>query len=486
MADSPQRTLAPTGREQQPTGWDQTIVAQPALVIRSGGQLQGRVLELRPGTQVIGRQPGCELRIDDGFVSRRHAILAHDRDASWLEDAGSANGTSLNGEQLLSRQRRPLRSGDVVRIGRIDLVYLDGSETPTRRQALLQPPEAGPPVEVLSRSPTDDTPPLLPPATLPPTPKPTADTSPLTPMQLALSAAAASLTALLLSRRDVGQLGTTVGAGLTTVVTTFLQTRGRKQWLRIATGAGLALALAVTGVTLPELAFGSKNRPLTFVPPKLDPRTTVPATSVDPSPAISVDPNPVDCGAAPIGQEAACSTEIRTIGSGPGGNAPQPGQEPATPSTSSPNTGPVRFGKVTTAGRDSDTSISDDRRALTTAFSDFEVAVDPTSAESEATKTFTMTMPLTDGAEGETLWVYAQGYAFFDGGAKGSVTLRGGGQQIIQGYATPTDESFVQTLELPARPGVTYKLTFAIDIDQSADNEGTGYLNIAAIDIGIR
>ena len=158
MAGSPHRAHTPTGREQQPTGWDQTIVAQPALVIRSGGELQGRVLEFRPGTQVIGRQPGCELRIDDGFVSRRHAIVLRDRDASWLEDAGSANGTSLNGEQLLSGERWPLRSGDVVRIGRIDLVYLDGSETPTRRQALLQPPEAGPLVEVLSRSPTDDTP----------------------------------------------------------------------------------------------------------------------------------------------------------------------------------------------------------------------------------------------------------------------------------------------------------------------------------------
>jgi hypothetical protein len=66
------------------------------------------------------------------------------------------------------------------------------------------------------------------------------------------------------------------------------------------------------------------------------------------------------------------------------------------------------------------------------------------------------------------------------------VTLQGDGQKIIQGYATPTDEEFVQTLELPARPGVTYKLTFAIDIDQSADGQGTGYLNINPIDIEIR
>ena len=313
MADRPHRADTPTGREQRPTGWDETIVAQPALVIRSGGELRGRVLELRPGTQVIGRQPGCELRIDDGFVSRRHAIVARDRDAIWLEDAGSANGTSLNGEQLPKGRRRPLRSGDVVRIGRIDLVYFDGSETPMRRQALLQPPQAGPPIEVLSRSPTDDTPPLQPAATPAPGPKPTGDASPLAPMQLILSAAAASVAALLLARLNVNQLGTTVGAGLTTVVTTFLQTRGPKQWLRIATGAGLALALAVIGVTLPEIALGSENRPLTFVPPKLDPRATVPDTTVGRNPGISI--GPVDCGAALIGQEVPCSTEITSTGS---------------------------------------------------------------------------------------------------------------------------------------------------------------------------
>jgi hypothetical protein len=43
--------------------------------------------------------------------------------------------------------------------------------------------------------------------------------------------------------------------------------------------------------------------------------------------------------------------------------------------------------------------------------------VDPTSAEPDATKTVTMTMPLTDGVAGKTPWVYAQGLAFLDGGA---------------------------------------------------------------------
>jgi hypothetical protein len=146
----------------------------------------------------------------------------------------------------------------------------------------------------------------------------------------------------------------------------------------------------------------------------------------------------------------------------------------------------VRFGKITTAGRTGySTSISEDREALTTAFSEFEVTVDPTTAESEATKTFTMTVPLTQGAAGKTLRIYAQGFVFLVDGAKASVTLRGGGQQIIQGYATGADETFVKTLALPATPGVTYQVNFAIDLDRGADDKGTGYLNISDIGMGI-
>lgn len=324
MAEIPHRTGTPNGRQEHPTGsdetnWDGTIVAQPALMIRGGGELQGKILEIRPGKQTIGREPGCELRIDDGFVSRQHAILVWDRDAIWIEDAGSANGTGLNGEQLLKGRRRPLRSGDIVLVGRIDLVYLDGSETTARRQALLQPPEGAPVVEVLPLSPTDDTPVLQRPPTRAPSPEPKADASPLTPVQLVLSAAAASVTALLLSRLNVDQLGVTVGAGLTTAVTTFLQTRGRRQWLRVTTGAGLALALAVGGVTVPEIAFGNPNRPLTFVPPKLDPRpttttttTTITTNELD----LSLDPNPDLCPDTAVGQVETCPVvTIRSTGS---------------------------------------------------------------------------------------------------------------------------------------------------------------------------
>jgi hypothetical protein len=163
----------------------------------------------------------------------------------------------------------------------------------------------------------------------------------------------------------------------------------------------------------------------------------------------------------------------------------RPGQTPVKPPASPPQpAGPVRFGPVTTAGRSSDTDIAGDRRALTTTFSDFEITVDPSSAEPGATKSFSMTVPLTAGAEGEMFRVYPQGFAFLDGGAKASMTLQGGGRRIVKGFATGENDSFVETLELPARPGVTYQLTFAIALDR-AGAEGTGYLNIVSIDIGI-
>lgn len=189
-------------------------------------------------------------------------------------------------------------------------------------------------------------------------------------------------------------------------------------------------------------------------------------------------------GSSPKGSPDKASAPKK--GASQSGTATQSGHAPAKPPASQQHpAGPVRMGNVTMAGRISDTSIADDRRALTTGFSDFEVRVDPTSAEPDATNTFSMTVPLTAGAAGETLGIHVQGFAVLHGGAKASVTLRGGGQHIIQGFGTGAEDSFLKTLELPARPGATYQLTFAIDIDRGAGDEGTGYLNIVSIDIGI-
>jgi hypothetical protein len=322
MANNPHRTDTPAGRKQRPAGRvettssDNTSVPQPALAVRSGGELEGQLLEIRPGTQVIGRQSDCELCIDDGFISRRHAIVVRDATRVTIQDTGSANGTRVNDEPL-HEDPRALQSGDVVRVGRIDLVYLDGLETPARRLALLQTPGGAPLVEVLSRSASQDTPVLFAPAAVAPGRQTTHAPSPLTPAQLALSAAAAAVTALVTSGLHVDRLGQSWlgsmgAAALTSVVATVIQTRGRGHWWRLTGGAALAFALAVTSVSLPELglhrALTNPNRPATFVPPQLTPSTTTTTTTTEPpaGPHLSVDPNPDACPDTAVDQATTC------------------------------------------------------------------------------------------------------------------------------------------------------------------------------------
>jgi hypothetical protein len=173
-------------------------------------------------------------------------------------------------------------------------------------------------------------------------------------------------------------------------------------------------------------------------------------------------------------------------GNPPKGN-PQPGDTPVAPHNSKPQhpTGPVRFDKVTTAGRPSQTIISDDRRALGVAFSEFEITIGPASAEPSVTKSFSMTLPLTDGANGDVLGFHVSGWAYTNAGATARMTLRGGGKVKVKDIPTDSDVEIVESLWLPAIPGTTYRLSVVIEIHKDAAGGGDGYLNAVTIDSGI-
>jgi pSer/pThr/pTyr-binding forkhead associated (FHA) protein/S1-C subfamily serine protease len=84
----------------------------PALVLESGKRVAvGAEL-------VIGRRK-ADLALDDSQVSRRHAVVRPIEGGMEIEDLGSANGTTVNGEAIKTAQR--LRNGDVVQIGRMRL-----------------------------------------------------------------------------------------------------------------------------------------------------------------------------------------------------------------------------------------------------------------------------------------------------------------------------------------------------------------------------
>ena len=65
--------------------------------------------------------PDNDLVVGDVSVSRIHALL-HQLNGRWfIEDCGSRNGTTLNGQVLTSIH--PLHSADEVRLGRARLVF---------------------------------------------------------------------------------------------------------------------------------------------------------------------------------------------------------------------------------------------------------------------------------------------------------------------------------------------------------------------------
>jgi pSer/pThr/pTyr-binding forkhead associated (FHA) protein len=80
----------------------------------------------------IGRLAACEVALGwDSEVSRAHALLEQVGGAWTLEDRGSSNGTLVNTVRI----NRPhvLHDGDVVRVGRTQLVFHAGGDDDLRR-----------------------------------------------------------------------------------------------------------------------------------------------------------------------------------------------------------------------------------------------------------------------------------------------------------------------------------------------------------------
>lgn len=73
--------------------------------------------ELKARETIVGRDPSCAIRIDDLFVSRRHARLLLRGSDLHLDDLGSTNVTRRNGDPVRTRVR--LHPGDVLQFASV-------------------------------------------------------------------------------------------------------------------------------------------------------------------------------------------------------------------------------------------------------------------------------------------------------------------------------------------------------------------------------
>jgi hypothetical protein len=76
---------------------------------------------------VFGRDPGCDLFLDDDTVSTRHAQLTYHHNQWWLEDLASTNGTMLN--QTTVNMPVVITSGDEIRCGATQLLVTLSPDT---------------------------------------------------------------------------------------------------------------------------------------------------------------------------------------------------------------------------------------------------------------------------------------------------------------------------------------------------------------------
>jgi hypothetical protein len=80
----------------------------------------GRVVKLGDKTR-LGRGDECEIVLSDPKVSRLHATLVLSGEGPALIDAGSANGTYLNGHRVIGTSK--LSSGDRIQMGDTGLTF---------------------------------------------------------------------------------------------------------------------------------------------------------------------------------------------------------------------------------------------------------------------------------------------------------------------------------------------------------------------------
>ncbi len=96
--------------------------AAPGRYLEVQGAGDTLLVPLGSGVTHIGRGLSADLHLDEGSVSRRHAILVNRAAGAKILDDRSANGTLVNGRRVTQAE---LRSGDVVVLGRVLLRYLE-------------------------------------------------------------------------------------------------------------------------------------------------------------------------------------------------------------------------------------------------------------------------------------------------------------------------------------------------------------------------
>nr|BBH94749.1 hypothetical protein KTA_29480 [Thermogemmatispora argillosa] len=145
---SPSPQLTPNA-SSQPTPEQSTLIEAPAITEKAPtpqvpAQLvhlsTGEIFPLTRQEMIIGRRDPIrnlypDISLADKMVGRRHACIRNRQGTFTVEDLHSRNRTRLNGSFLPPGEEHPLKHGDVLRFGNIEMRFelINGRQPPTQK-----------------------------------------------------------------------------------------------------------------------------------------------------------------------------------------------------------------------------------------------------------------------------------------------------------------------------------------------------------------
>lgn len=93
---------------------------QARVSIEAGDGSPAREVEVTKDETYIGRDPECEILIEDKKLSRKHTLILRKGMSFLIKDLGSSNGTYLNGQKI---EQASLSSGDEIKVGKATLRF---------------------------------------------------------------------------------------------------------------------------------------------------------------------------------------------------------------------------------------------------------------------------------------------------------------------------------------------------------------------------
>src|SRR3954453_11945848 len=112
------------------------------ILIATDGRT-GQEVPLKVGRIIVGRTTDNDVQIDSRFVSRHHCQVITTPHACVIEDLNSTNGIYVKSKRV---RRHYLNDGDVVQLGKHELIYID-ERLPRIRAPFVETVPGAPPPE---------------------------------------------------------------------------------------------------------------------------------------------------------------------------------------------------------------------------------------------------------------------------------------------------------------------------------------------------